>query len=94
MSPTVIEMDDCPFKVITGGVVSAGGVVVPELFPSPPPVEFVVPVLSPPPVDVALSFVEVEFVVEVVSEFITIIDPFTTVDVVADTKGCVLVCSK
>ena len=118
MSPTESVIDDWPFKVIIGGVVSVGvelplvevvvpvvDVVVPE-FPPPLPVDVVVPVVEvevvdvvvpvfpPVPVGVVLSFVEVELVVVGVSAFITIIDPFTTVDVVADTKGCVLVCSK
>ena len=79
VSPTESVMDDWPFNVIIGGVVSVG-VVVPELFPPlpvevvvpvlpPPPVEVVVPVFPPPPVEVVVPVVEVVVpVVEVVVE--------------------------
>ena len=79
-----------PFNVITGGVVSVG-IEVPELFPPPPVVEFPSPTMF---VDVLVSLVAVVVVVGVVSVFTIIIEPFTTVDAVADTKGSVFVCSK
>ena len=87
-------MDDLPFNVIIGGLVSFG-VVVPELFPSLP-VEVVVPVLPPPPppvevvvpvVDVVVPVVDVVLEVDVAE--ITVMVPVT----VAEVKGTELVSS-
>ena len=75
VSPTFRVIEDCPFNVITGGVLSVGvvvpvvEVVVPVLLP--PPVEVVVPVLPPPP-DVELLTVIVPVIVKLSYESVAV----------------------